>query len=360
MRNYLLAAAAAAVFATPAMARDGSGYVGIEGGVLFPKKQHIDADSRLHRPGWYRRDLRQRRPGSRTRPAMTSTSSAATTSACSGSRASLATSAPSLKNATVDNAFLTGVQHAVGQQLHRRRRSILAAIPACFRAWSTGSLDFGGNGGVGAYAGGGFGRARVKQLGDSDNAWAYQLLAGVYMPISDNIDVGLKYRYFRTGKLNFNDEFAFSPVGTTCGALACSGGTAFFNSGGPFQLAQPARQPDLQLRRPSGRRGAGHGRASAAAASGSGDPDVPGRFGHSRDQQLPGSAAAAATAGAGRARRTRPLKPPFPLRPRAGSSAPDEALFASPGAPFATVARKPQLSVEIRAAVALAKPWPAA
>ena len=51
MRKYLLAAAAAAVFATPAMARDGSGYVGIEGGVLFPKKQHVDADHRLHQSG---------------------------------------------------------------------------------------------------------------------------------------------------------------------------------------------------------------------------------------------------------------------------------------------------------------------
>jgi len=97
-----------------------------------------------------------------------------------------------------------------------------------------GLVDFGGNGGVGAYAGAGFGRAHVKEFGDSDNAWAYQLLAGVYMPVSSNIDLGLKYRYFRTGKLNFNDEVAFSPVGTTCGAIACSGGTAFFNTGGHF------------------------------------------------------------------------------------------------------------------------------
>ena len=37
MRKYLLAATAALVFATPAAARDGSPYVGIEGGILFPK-----------------------------------------------------------------------------------------------------------------------------------------------------------------------------------------------------------------------------------------------------------------------------------------------------------------------------------
>ena len=39
MRRYLLAAAAAAAIASPAAARDGNGYVGIEGGLLFPRSQ---------------------------------------------------------------------------------------------------------------------------------------------------------------------------------------------------------------------------------------------------------------------------------------------------------------------------------
>ena len=146
----------------------------------------------------------------------------------------MATSAPSSRTSTVDNAFLTGINTAVGQHASAPTAFDLNGNTSVLSGMVNGLVDFGGNGGVGAYAGGGFGRARVKQLGDSDNAWAWQLLAGVYMPISDNVDVGLKYRYFRTGKLNFNDEFAFSPVGTTCGALACSGGTAFFNSGGHF------------------------------------------------------------------------------------------------------------------------------
>src|SRR4051794_24547692 len=42
MRKYLLAAAAAVAIASPAAARDGSGYVGIEGGVLFPQSQNLD------------------------------------------------------------------------------------------------------------------------------------------------------------------------------------------------------------------------------------------------------------------------------------------------------------------------------
>ena len=40
---WLATAAAVAVVATPAAARDGSGYIGLEGGVLFPKDQDIDA-----------------------------------------------------------------------------------------------------------------------------------------------------------------------------------------------------------------------------------------------------------------------------------------------------------------------------
>src|SRR3954454_23034666 len=41
MRNFLLAAAATLAVATPAAARDGSGYVGLDGGVLFPRSEHI-------------------------------------------------------------------------------------------------------------------------------------------------------------------------------------------------------------------------------------------------------------------------------------------------------------------------------
>ncbi|HEX6071466.1 MAG TPA: flagellar motor protein MotB, partial [Sphingomicrobium sp.] len=42
---YLVSAAALAVVATPAAARDGSGYVGLEGGVLFPRDSSIAIDT---------------------------------------------------------------------------------------------------------------------------------------------------------------------------------------------------------------------------------------------------------------------------------------------------------------------------
>ena len=45
MRNYLLAGAAALVIAVPAAATtDNSGYVGVEGGILFPRSQSVNGE----------------------------------------------------------------------------------------------------------------------------------------------------------------------------------------------------------------------------------------------------------------------------------------------------------------------------
>src|SRR5258708_1661804 len=41
MKSYLFAAAAAAVIASPAAARDGSGYAGIQAGVFIPQKSDV-------------------------------------------------------------------------------------------------------------------------------------------------------------------------------------------------------------------------------------------------------------------------------------------------------------------------------
>ena len=42
MRKYLLAAVAVAAIASPAVARDGAGYIGVEGGIMFPKDNDAD------------------------------------------------------------------------------------------------------------------------------------------------------------------------------------------------------------------------------------------------------------------------------------------------------------------------------
>lgn len=66
--------------------------------------------------------------------------------------------------------------------------------------------DFGDDDGVQGFVGPGLGVARVKSrlalntngdgLNDSDTVVAWQAIAGIRAPISDNIDVSLKYRFF--------------------------------------------------------------------------------------------------------------------------------------------------------------------
>ncbi len=78
--------------------------------------------------------------------------------------------------------------------------------------------DFGADDGIQGFAGGGVGVARTKLdgvsiqtsgpgfLDDSDSGFAWQLLAGVRAPLTDTIDVGLKYRFFNTSSFDMVDS----------------------------------------------------------------------------------------------------------------------------------------------------------
>jgi OOP family OmpA-OmpF porin len=79
-----------------------------------------------------------------------------------------------------------------------------------------GLLDFGSDDGISGFVGGGVGVARVKYngfttggpspfLNDSSTGFAYQAIAGVRAPLTDHIDVGLKYRFFTATSVNVVD-----------------------------------------------------------------------------------------------------------------------------------------------------------
>jgi outer membrane protein OmpA-like peptidoglycan-associated protein/opacity protein-like surface antigen len=80
-----------------------------------------------------------------------------------------------------------------------------------------GLFDFGPDDGLQGFVGGGVGVARTKVdgssiqvsgpgfLDDSDSGFAWQLLAGVRAPLTETIDVGLKYRFFNTDDLGLVD-----------------------------------------------------------------------------------------------------------------------------------------------------------
>jgi outer membrane protein OmpA-like peptidoglycan-associated protein/opacity protein-like surface antigen len=79
-----------------------------------------------------------------------------------------------------------------------------------------GMLDFGDDDGITGFVGGGAGVARIDTniglntrsdfIDDSDTVFAWQAIAGVRAPLTDSIDVTLKYRFFNAPDVNFIDS----------------------------------------------------------------------------------------------------------------------------------------------------------
>ena len=108
-------------------------------------------------------------------------------------------------------------------------------------------------GGIKAYAGGGAGWADVFLAGeglglspihDHAKGFAWQALAGLTMPISHNLDFGVKYRYFRPDSA---DHFEYVGGGTRQGSLRSHSllATLTYNFGmaAPEPVAAPAPAP---------------------------------------------------------------------------------------------------------------------
>ena len=78
-----------------------------------------------------------------------------------------------------------------------------------------GLIDFGDDDSIQGFIGGGVGVARVKAryglnrfgnfLDDSDTVFAYQGLAGVRAPLSEHLDATVKYRFFNAENVRLND-----------------------------------------------------------------------------------------------------------------------------------------------------------
>lgn len=221
MRNLLLATAAILAIATPAAARDNAGYVGIEGGVMFPNDSRYDASVDFTDP--LVADIARQEVGSvNYRTGYDLDVIAGYDFGMFRLEGELGYKRAKNKKLEVRQSFVDALNTGAGTTFIATDFD-LGGSTKVTSAMLNGLVDFGPDNGINGYVGGGFGRAKVKTFGDSDSAWAYQLIAGLRMPVSDMVDVGLKYRYFRTGKLNFRDQFNF--VGVAPG----SGGTVYFD-----------------------------------------------------------------------------------------------------------------------------------
>ncbi len=199
MRNYLLAAVAAVAISSPALARDGSPYIGIEGGLVIDGDLDLDIDGSYDGDSFTYDDA-------------------------------LDIDFKRGLDLDVIAGYDFGYFRLEGELGYKRLRADKVEVDADlldefdlddgdFDADGSGSVlslmanglfDFGDESTWNGYVGGGFGRARVKFAGERDSAFAWQFIAGARKAISPTIDLGLKYRYFRTGKIDaFEDSFAF-------------------------------------------------------------------------------------------------------------------------------------------------------
>jgi opacity protein-like surface antigen len=232
MKRILLASAlSAAVLASPAAARDGRGYFGVEGGLLFPKDQKGDVFV----------DYTSTTTQTPVTPVVAFPTAAPADFAGNNVfeldykrgldldlvagydfgffrlEGELGWKRARLGDFGVDSGFVSSLNTAlnrpsgVGDPVGANAALTAGSIDVGGRVkvlsgMVNALLDFGNDDGVSFYVGGGAGRARVSFAGDRDNAWAYQGIAGVRFALSENVDLGLKYRYFRTGRVNLADD----------------------------------------------------------------------------------------------------------------------------------------------------------
>jgi outer membrane protein OmpA-like peptidoglycan-associated protein len=115
-----------------------------------------------------------------------------------------------------------------------------------------GLVDFGPDDGLQGFIGAGAGIARVDFdssvnstgpgfLNDSDTGFAWQILAGIRAPLTDRIDVGVKYRFFNADGVDFRDT-----AGRSVEARFRSHsllGTFAYNFGGEEPMPEPVEAP---------------------------------------------------------------------------------------------------------------------
>ncbi|WP_277343925.1 outer membrane beta-barrel protein [Sphingomonas sp. HDW15A] len=234
MRRLLLGAAAvSAIMAAPAYARDGAGYVGIEGGIMWPK----DNDGNI--------GVSYDETFSFSSTAATSDGAPYPLAADTFDEDAFGIEYDSGFDidmvAGYDFGFIRaeveiGYKRAEGNSeisqslLDDINENILRDLPDIRGATrpiitqddfdDDGRLDdtvkvysamfnllgdFNVTEDIALYGGGGFGRARVKGFSDDDSAWAWQLIAGARFAVTDWLDLGVKYRYFQTGHVSLQD-----------------------------------------------------------------------------------------------------------------------------------------------------------
>ena len=231
----VILALATTALSTPALARDDSWYVGVEGGAMIVEDINFDigttpdAGKVDHYAGWdvdatvgydfggfrAEAEVGYREAG------ITGWSSTLRTPVYNTNGTTLGTLAPGLYN------YAGGKSSALSFMVN-------------------GMLDFGDDDSLSGFVGGGVGVARVSEelslstrgatIDDSDTVFAWQAIAGVRAPLTDSIDVTLKYRFFNADNVRLVDVAGRGYEGRFRSHSILGGLT--FNFGGPAPLVE--------------------------------------------------------------------------------------------------------------------------
>jgi opacity protein-like surface antigen len=199
-----MAATASFALVTPALAAADGPYVGIEGGVTLP--QNSDLDVILNNTTTYDNGYRVKYKDGVDADVIAGYKLGPVRLEAEGGY-----KRAKVKSLGVSTPLLTDVGTAAGTTATASNFS--AGNHIGIKTLMANALLDGNFGvGLGGYIGGGAGRAWASMSGDKDDAWAYQGIAGLRYALTPNLDAGVKYRYFRTGNLGFNDAFSVNNV----------------------------------------------------------------------------------------------------------------------------------------------------
>ncbi len=237
MRKLALGLAlASTALASPSMARDGSWYVGVDGGAMLVEDLDIDIGT-INGAGTINTDTGY-------------DFGAVVGYDFGGFRLEAETSYRETDLKSVATS-LGGIPNGAGSSVTNGLK-LTGGDANALSFMVNGMLDFGEDDGLQGFVGGGVGVARVdvqqifaapSWLDDSDTGLAWQALAGIRAPLSDSWDVGLKYRFFNAPKVNLVDRLG-RDVETRFRSHSLMG-SLVYNFGGaePVQVVEPPVAP---------------------------------------------------------------------------------------------------------------------
>lgn len=201
-KTALLMAGAAMIVAAPASAREGQPYIGINGGVSFKDQVKVDVVGPQD-------DAQSNAAIARTKNGLDADVVVGYDFGAFRLEAEGGYKRNGYRNLTVfDNALLpAGVIVPSGTVVENDRDLEI------YSGMVNGLVEFGNDDGFQVFGGGGVGIANMKLpvdvdgvgsvIADDATGFAWQLLAGARLAVSDNVDLGVKYRYFVADNFDF-------------------------------------------------------------------------------------------------------------------------------------------------------------